>query len=54
MTEYIDHRTGERMVQTTVYIEDWLHDWARLNGIKFGRALSTYLKLEKDKMDNSK
>jgi len=52
MTEYIDHRTGEKMVQTSVYIEEWLRDWARDNDVKMGKTLSNCLKSKKEKQDN--
>jgi len=54
MTEYIDHRSGEKMVQTSVYIEEWLREWARDNDIKMGKTLSTCLKAKKEKVDNAK
>jgi len=54
MTEYIDHRTGEKMVQTSVYIEEWLREWARDNDVKMGKTLSSCLKAKKEKSDNVK
>jgi len=40
MTEYIDHRTGLLMKQTTVYIPDELLKWARGRDIKLGKVLT--------------
>jgi len=54
MTEYVDHRTGEKMVQTSVYIEEWLREWARDNDVKMGKTLSICLKMQKKKMDDDK
>jgi hypothetical protein len=54
MAFYTDRRTGEEMVQTSIYLPKHLRDWARDNDIKLGRMLSNNLKLEKENRDKVK
>jgi len=54
MAFYTDRRTGEEMVQTSIYLPKHLRDWARDNDIKLGKMLSNNLRLEKENRDRIK
>jgi len=51
MAEYIDHRTGLLMKQTTVYIPDELLKWARGSDVKLGKILTNAIIEEKRRIE---